>query len=202
MTTRRLLSALFGIILALAVVAPASAYSGVNKFHVRMSQPQQAACGTPTPVIANVATAKGDPAPVGTLVTFVKHSGDGGEPVPTSDLTDASGNAESTYTIACGAKAGARVIKACEPSGGCGTTVVVCRIQDGCVAASQGSGTITVARADDITSGTTTDSTPALVSAQRTLPTLMNVLALATLGLLGAGLTRGRVKAFRLIPLR
>jgi hypothetical protein len=201
MTTRRLLSTLFGVVLALAVVAPASAYSGVNKFHVRMSQPQQAACGTPTPVIANVTTANGDPAPVGTLVTFVKHSGDGGGPVPTSDLTDVSGNAESTYTIACGAKAGARVIKACEPSGGCGTTVVVCRIQNGCVAAGQASGMITVVRPDHIASSTT-DSTPALVSAQRTLPTLMNVLALATLGLLAASLTRGRIKAFRLIPLR
>jgi hypothetical protein len=202
MTARRLLGALVGVILALAVVAPAYAYNGANKLHVRMSQPQHAACGTPTPVIANVATAKGDPAPVGTQVTFVKHSGDGGQPVPTSDVTDASGNAESTYTAACGAKAGARVIKACEPSGGCGTTVVVCRPKDGCVAGAQASDIVMIANVDHAATGTTTVLATVLVNAQRTVPTLMNLLALATLGLLAAGLTRGRPNAFRPVPLR
>jgi hypothetical protein len=202
MTARRLLSASFAVILALAVVAPAYAYNGENKLHVRMSQPQQADCGTPTTLIANVATAQGDPAPVGTQVTFVKHSGDGGQPVPTSDVTDASGNAESTYTIACGAKAGARVIKACEPSGGCGTTVVVCRPKDGCVAPGQASGTITIAKADYVATGTAIAPTPFHVIAQQTMPAFLNLLALGMFGLLAAVLTRGPRKAFRPVPLR
>ncbi|MGH2477319.1 MAG: Ig-like domain-containing protein [Candidatus Limnocylindrales bacterium] len=119
-------------ILMLIVAAPASAYNNANAFHVRLSQPQHVGCSEAAPLTATVTTNQGDPVP-GITVAFSKHQGEAGDTLaPSTDVTDVNGDAESTYTIPCGAKSDARVIKACEPSGACATTVLVCRQEDGC----------------------------------------------------------------------
>jgi hypothetical protein len=194
---RGLLGILFAGLLAMVLAAPASAYNGENKLHVRL-QSEHTDCGDPATLTATVTDKEGD-AQSGVLVSFTKQKSYPGETLaPTSDVTNANGQAESSYTIPCGSKPGARVIKACEPAGGCGTTVVLCQRRDGCTAPGRANtGAILASAASRDSATATTSRDPAMQPTSATLPPVLNVLTIGLFALMVAGAIRGRPKSHR-----
>jgi hypothetical protein len=180
-TTRRLLAALFAVTMVFGAALPALGYNGENQLHIRLSQPQHVGCGEATPLIATVTDKAGEPQ-AGVVVSFSKHQGDPGDTLaPTSNVTDANGEAASTYTIACGSEPGARVIKACEPAGACATTVVTCQESDGCTGSEAAGGLSVIqepSRESAATAQETGAGTPTTVP---TFPLLLNVLGILLL---------------------
>jgi len=97
-----LLRLLLALVVLLLAVAPVSAYTHANVYHLRLTRLDPLACGTPIHLQA-LLTQHGTPvADVTVYFTIAKGAGD--TVIPASDVTDGHGIASTFVTIACGSQ--------------------------------------------------------------------------------------------------
>jgi hypothetical protein len=128
--TRRLVLSGIMTLLALALAAPAFAYTNVNVTHIRLTRLDPVQCSSPIRISALLVGTRNVAVP-GVLVQFTLHLGQAGDVVtPTSVVSGADGRAQTTLSLSC--RSGERVVRASIAGGAQATISLSCGQRQGC----------------------------------------------------------------------